>query len=125
MVANSQEYIINTSKVPTKIIEVFCGLALKFFGKQTNLFHSHCCCKTNMTVCHKNLSPIWKIVCLCEIRIDIPMIAISAILVKSSFGLRRGRREIRVIIIRRETYSSRELVRGMLQRRNTWSHYML
>ena len=33
-----------------------------------------------MAVCHKNLSPIWKVICFCEMGVDIPEAAVSAIL---------------------------------------------
>ena len=80
MAAKPQEYITTTGKVTTNAIEGFHGLALKYRGKRTDLLHTHYCCKTNMAVCHKNLGPIWKIICLCEMGVDIPEVAVSVIL---------------------------------------------
>ena len=45
---------------------------LKYRGKQIDLLSNHYRCKTNMAVCHKNLGPIWKLICLCEMGVDIP-----------------------------------------------------
>ena len=80
MADKPQEYITTTGKVMTNSIEGFHGLALKYRSKQIDLLHTHYCCKTNMAVCHKNLGPIWKIICLCEMGVDIPEVAVSAIL---------------------------------------------
>ena len=80
MTAKPQEYITTTGKVTTNAIEGFHGLALKYRGKCTDLLHIHYCRKTNMAVCHKNLGPIWKVICLCEMGVDIPEVAVSAIL---------------------------------------------
>ena len=80
MADKPQEYITSTGKVTTNAIEGFHGLALKYRGKQVDLAHTHYCTKTNMAVCHKNLGPIWKVICLCEMGVDIPEAAVSAIL---------------------------------------------
>ena len=80
MAGKPQEYITTTGKVTTNAVEGFHGLALKDRGKRIDLFTTHYCCKTNMVVCHKNLSPIWKLICLCEMGMDIPEDALSAIL---------------------------------------------
>ena len=75
-----QEYITTTGKVTTNAVEGFHGLALKYRGKRIDFLTTHYCCKTNMAVCHKNLGPIWKLICLCEMGVDIPEDALSAIL---------------------------------------------
>ena len=80
MADKPQEYITTTGKVTINAIEGFHGLALKYWGKRVDLAHTHYCTKTNMAVCHKNLGPIWKIICLCEMGVDIPEAAVSAIL---------------------------------------------
>ena len=80
MADKPQEYITSTGKVTTNAIEGFHGLALKYRGKRVDLAHTHYCTKTNMAVCHKNLGPIWKVICLCEMGVDIPEAAVSAIL---------------------------------------------
>ena len=66
MADKPQEYITPTGKVTTNSVEGFHGLALKYRGKRIDLGPAHYCCKTNMAVCHKNLGPIWKLICLCE-----------------------------------------------------------
>ena len=75
-----QEYITTAGKVTTNAVEGFHGLALKYRGKRIDLLTTHYCCKTNMAVCHKNLGPIWKLICLCEMGVDIPEEALSTIL---------------------------------------------
>ena len=84
MADKPQEYITPTSKVTTNAVEGFHGLALKYRGKRIDLGHAHYCCKTNMAVCHKNLGPIWKLICLCEMGADVPEEAVSAILDEQS-----------------------------------------
>ena len=74
-----QEYITTTGKVTMNAVEGFHGLALKYYGKRIDLLTTHYCCKTNMAVCHKNLGPIWKLICLCEMVVDIPEDPMSAI----------------------------------------------
>ena len=80
MAEKPQEYITTTGKVTTNAVEGFHGLALKYRGKQIDILSTHYCCKTNMAVCHKNLGPIWKLICLCEMGVDIPEDALSTIL---------------------------------------------
>ena len=80
MAGKPQEYITNTSKVTTNTVEGIQGLALKYHGKRIDLLTTHYYCKTNMAVCHKNLGPIWKLICLCEIGVDIPEDALFVIL---------------------------------------------
>ena len=80
MAGKPQEYITTTGKVTTNAVEGFHGLALKYCGKRIDLLTTYYCCKTNMAVCHKNLGPIWKLICLCEMGVDIPVDALSAIL---------------------------------------------
>ena len=80
MADKPQEYITSTGKVTTNAIEGFHGLALKYRGNRVDLAHTHYYTKTNMAVCHKNLGPIWKVICLCEMGVDIPEAAVSAIL---------------------------------------------
>ena len=75
-----QQYIITAGQVTTNAVEGFHGLALKHHGKQIDLLNTHYYCKTNMAVCHKNLGPIWKLICLCEMGVDIPEEALSTIL---------------------------------------------
>ena len=66
MADKPQEYITPTCKGTTNSVEGFHGLALKYCGKRIDLGPAHYRCKTNMAVCHKNLGPIWKLICLCE-----------------------------------------------------------
>ena len=80
MADQAQEYITTAGKVTTNAVEGFHGLALKYRGKRIDLHSTHYYCKTNMAVCHKNLGPIWKLICLCEMGVDIPEYASSAIL---------------------------------------------
>ena len=80
MADKPQEYITTTGKVTTNAVEGFHGTALKYRGKRIDLLSTHYCCKTNMAVCHKNLGPIWKPMCLCEMGVDIPEDALSTIL---------------------------------------------
>ena len=80
MAEKPQEYITTTGKVTTDAVEGFHGLALKYRGKRIDILSTHYCCKTNMAVCHKNLGPIWKLICLCEMGVDIPEDALSTIL---------------------------------------------
>ena len=80
MADGAQEYITTAGKVTTNAVEGFHGLALKYRGKRIDLHSTHYCCKTNMAVCYKNLGPIWKLICLCEMGVDIPEHALSAIL---------------------------------------------
>ena len=75
-----QEYITNTGKVTTNTVEGIHGLALKYRGKRIDLLTTHYYCKTNMAVSHKNLGPIWKLICLCQMGVDIPEDALSVIL---------------------------------------------
>ena len=84
MADKPQEYITPTGKVTTNSVEGFRGLALKYRGKRIDLGTGHYCCKTNMAVCHKNLGPIWKLICLCEMGVDVPQEAVSAILDEQS-----------------------------------------
>jgi len=37
-----------------------------------------------MAVCHKNLRPVWKLICLCEMGVDVPKEAVPAILDEQS-----------------------------------------
>ena len=53
-------------KLTTNSIEGFHGLALKYRNKRTDLNTIHYWCKTNMTICHKNLGSIWKLICMCD-----------------------------------------------------------
>ena len=80
MAGKPQEYITAAGKVTTNAVEGFHGLALKYRGKRIDLLSTHYCCKTNMAVCHKNLGPIWKLICQCEMGVDIPEDALSTIL---------------------------------------------
>jgi len=80
MADKPQDYITPTGKVTTNAIEGFHGLALKYSGKRIDLEHAHYCCKTNMAVCPKNLGPVWKLICLCKMGVDVPKEAVSAIL---------------------------------------------
>ena len=80
MTEKPQEYITTTGKVTTNAVEGFHSLALKYCGKRIDILSTHYCCKTNMAVCHKNLGPIWKLICLCEMSVDIPEDALSTIL---------------------------------------------
>ena len=66
MADKPQEYITPTGKVTTNSVKGFHGLALKHHGKRIDLGPAHYCCKINVAVCHKNLGPIWKLICLCE-----------------------------------------------------------
>ena len=80
MVAKPQDYTTPSGKVTTNVVEGFHGLALKYRGKRIDLWHMHYCCKTNMAMCYKNLGPIWKLVSLCKMGVDVPEQAVSAIL---------------------------------------------
>ena len=80
MADRAQEYITTAGKVMTNAVEGFHGLTLKYRGKRIDLHSIHYCSKTNMAVCHKSLGPIWKFICLCEMGVDIPEHALSAIL---------------------------------------------
>jgi len=75
-----QEYVTSKGKLTTNSIEGFHGLALKYRNKRTDLNTIHYCCKTNMAICHKNLGPIWKLICMCEMGIDVPQNAITYML---------------------------------------------
>jgi len=61
-------------------MEGFHGLALKYHNKKIDLSTVHYCCKTNMAICHKNLGPIWKLICMCEIGMDMPENAVQYML---------------------------------------------
>ena len=72
MADKPQEYITPTGKVTINSVEGFYGLTLKCRGKRIDLGLTHYCCKTNMVACHKNLGPKWKLICLCEMGVDVP-----------------------------------------------------
>ena len=80
MSARPQEYVTSKGKLTTNSIEGFHGLALKYRNKKVDLNTVHYCCKTNMAICHKNLGPIWKLICMCEMGIDVPESALQYIL---------------------------------------------
>ena len=80
MAKRPQEYVTPNGKVTTNSIEGFHGLALKYRNKRTDLKHAHYCCKTNMAICHKNLGPLWKLIALCEMGVDIPAEAVGFML---------------------------------------------
>ena len=80
MAGEPQEYITTTGKVTTNAVEGFHSLALKYHGERIDLLSNHYRCKTNMAVYHKNLGPIWKLIWLCEMGVDIPEDALSTIL---------------------------------------------
>ena len=77
MFERPQEYVTSKGKVTTNSIEGFHGLALKCRNKKVDL---HYCCKTNMAICHKNLGPIWKIICMRAMGIQMPGNAVQYIL---------------------------------------------
>ena len=80
MADKPQEYITTIMKVTTNAVEGFHSLAAKYCSKRIDLLTTHYCCKTKMGVCHKNLAPTWMLICLCEMGVDIPEDALSAIL---------------------------------------------
>jgi len=67
-----QEYVTSKGKLTTNSIKGFHGLALKYRNKKVDLNTIHYCCNTNMAICHKNLGPIWKIICMCAMGIQMP-----------------------------------------------------
>ena len=80
MAGRPQEYVTPNGKVTTNSVEGFHGLALKYRSKRIDLKHAHYCCKTNMVICHKNLGPLWKLITLCEMGVDIPAEAVEFML---------------------------------------------
>ena len=88
-----QEYVTSKGKLTTNSIEGFHGLALKYRNKKVDLNTVHYCCKTNMAICHKNLGPIWKLICMCEMGIDVPENAMQYMLHEQSAWIsQRNRR---------------------------------
>ncbi|XP_065915443.1 uncharacterized protein [Dysidea avara] len=79
MAKRPQEYITPQGRMTTNSIEGFHGLALKYRGKKVDLHHSHYICKTNMAICHKNLGPLWKVLCLWMMEVDVPFPGVAAI----------------------------------------------
>ena len=79
MAGRPQEYVTPNGKVTTNS-KGFHGLALKYRSKRIDLKHAHYCCKTNMAICHKNLGPLWKLIILCEMGVDIPAEAVEFML---------------------------------------------
>ena len=77
MAKRPQEYVTPNGKVITNSIEGFYGLPLKCGNKCTDLKHAHYCCKTNMDICHKNLGPLWKLIALHKMGVDIPAEAVG------------------------------------------------
>ncbi|XP_065913159.1 uncharacterized protein [Dysidea avara] len=49
-------------------------------GKRIDLHHAHYTCKTNMAICHKNIGPLWKLVCLWSMGVDVPQSAVTTIM---------------------------------------------
>ena len=101
MASRPQEYVTHDGKVTTNSLEGFHGLALKYRGKRIDLHHSHYTCKTNMAICHKvlkihitdshiliclfqNLGPLWKLLCLWEMGVDVPRSAVAAVVKEHS-----------------------------------------
>ena len=52
----SQDYIIPSGCMTTNAVEGFHVLAFMYWGKVTDLEHTHYTCKKDMAVCHKVLS---------------------------------------------------------------------
>ena len=61
-------------------IEGFHGMALKYCSKRIDLKHAHYCCKTNMAIRHKKLGPLWKLIVLSEMGVDIHADAVKFML---------------------------------------------
>ena len=98
MAACPQDYVSLGGRMTTNTVEGFHGLALMYRDKRTDLEHTHYVCKTNMAVCHKvllkysnntlhyyvhqlqNLGPIWKLLCLANMGVDVPSSAALNIL---------------------------------------------
>jgi len=98
MAKRPQEYVTPQGRVTTNSIEGFHGLALKYHGKKVDLHHSHYTCKTNMAICHtviaiialltkllylftiQNIGPLWKVVCLWKMGVDVPSPGVVTIL---------------------------------------------
>lgn len=110
MAKRPHEYITPEGRVTTNSIEGFHGLALKYRGKKIDLHHLHYTCKTNMAICHKvimndcivplyllfffiqNIGPLWKVVCLWKMGVDVPSPGIVAILKEHIIWQRLHRR---------------------------------
>ena len=101
MASRTQEYVTHNGKVTTNSLEGFHGLALKYCGKRIDLHHSHYTCKTNMAICHKvlkihiidshiliclfqNLGPLWKLLCLWEMGVDVLRSAVATVVIEHS-----------------------------------------
>lgn len=97
MSARPQDYVSEHGRLTTNSVEGFHGMALVYRDKRTDLGHTHYTCKTNMAICHKvritvctntllkfslsqNLGPIWKVFCLMNMGVDIPVAAAASIL---------------------------------------------
>ena len=80
MADRPQEYVIPNGKVTTNSIEGFHCMALRYYSKRIGLKHAHYGCKTNMAICHKNLGPLWKLIVLSEMGVDIPADAVEFML---------------------------------------------
>jgi len=99
MSARPQDYVSDRGRLTTNAVEGFHGLALLYRDKRTDLHHLHYICKTNMAICHKvhtdyklvhytfmsiinlqNLGPIWKVFCLVNMGVEIPVAAVVSIL---------------------------------------------
>jgi len=84
--------VTSKGKLTTNSIKGFHGLDLKYRNKRTDLNTMHYC-KMNMAICHKNLGPIWKLICKCEMGMDVPQNAIKYLLSEqNTWSGRRKRR---------------------------------
>lgn len=71
MANRPQDYITPRGRTTTNSVEGFHGLSLMYRDKRTDLGHRHYICKTNMATCHKNIGPVWKVICC--LRMGVPM----------------------------------------------------
>lgn len=95
MADRPQDYVTERGRVTTNSVEGFHGVALMYRDKRTDLGHTHYVCKRNMSICHKvivnqkipiqqtttqNIGPIWKVLCLLRMGVQIPSDVVTNIL---------------------------------------------
>ena len=101
MADRPQDYVTERGRVTTNSVEGFHGVALMYRDKRTDLGHTHYVCKTNMSICHKvianqkdntimqtkcttntkqNVGPIWKVLCLLRMGVQVPSDVVTNIL---------------------------------------------
>ncbi|XP_078364317.1 uncharacterized protein LOC144648708 [Oculina patagonica] len=72
MASRPQEYITLDGRVSNDIPEGYHGIALVYRNKRIDLGSIHYKCKTNMSIPHKNIGPIWIVLLFMVLGISMP-----------------------------------------------------